>query len=740
MTASTTEIYSEIIIENIIKKYLQRGEVPTIAQIEEEFDAVAATQDLTSSDFTSTEWTVERKEKGSASKFNGGFEEVETDLLVLYKTLLENTGSSAELYQKWQIKADKLENKVKGLEIRIANLLLRSRETDGYFNTVGDKFTDTSKIDLTLSNGVAIDLKQNIVSINRSSVKYTVPDRIFLNDIRQEQVLFNVITRSNVTASNNTDNTLPHFAFLDSDLYWKAKVVTNEKVSPLTTELVLTLDEAIDVSKIDMELLSSDNSSGVSITPMYSADGINYFKLPSQVTTIVAQSKATIQFGTVEIKKLKFILEKTSHDYKEDASFVYEFGFKEIQLLAPGFAVTDEDDKPTLYSIPLSIEKEDGTLARFNKLTLEVCDGISSETRIDYYLSVGKQVDSGVSWLAASGVSLDQDDRLWFPISPLNRDVLFFPDVLDLASIGDHEVEDIRISYDSAGGDNFTSPGQTFNSIGTVDNSVDITTASADLIRYEFLHENQKILDYQLDPEADIDLDSLVLWRNVGEKGLFLPDSTKMVRGNPAGWEYREPYYYTFCLIENPSGLAIDVGNKPITIDSSIQTGKIVLSPGTHSVKIHQDYWNYVDPELETLSQLKAQDVLYPYNQKLLIEGYQYPDTWKEEKVYPGTDRFAGYLMDQVSPFDFMQNTGVTDYSKFKLDSQIPDTVTGAANSKVILLNVDMSRADFINEQFLLEFKLTDELYSFVALKAEMSTSNSSLTPVLDEYKIKIGL
>jgi hypothetical protein len=428
--------------------------------------------------------------------------------------------------------------------------------------------------------------------------------------------------------------------------------------------------------------------------------------------------------------------------------FIYEFGAKEIALYNEAFLTTENNYFGTLISKPLSITKPDNTLVKFNKVVLETCEGISEEAKLDYFVAVAQDNNGTASWIVASGISTNIDDsngddqRLWYPITPTNRTDVTHPQVLDFATLSVNERENIGISF-QANAVSLISPKAAYTLMETSGNTIIYTSQTATDQRYVFSKSSHKLLDLQIDLDVEVDLNSLVLWRNIGEQGILSTDTTRLVRGIQAGWEYDAPYYTTNILIKGSEGLYIDVGRFVINIDSVNYTdviGPDILSPGIHTVKIHQDYWKPVTPGLNTLNELKAADILYPYNQKLLIEGYQYGTTYPsvDEKIYQGVDRFAGYVAQKVSIFDMISNVSESDYGKFAIDTDV-SAATPTGPSYVFVVNCDSSKADFVNESFVLEFNLTDQLFSYLAFKAELRTENSKLTPVLDEYKIKLG-
>lgn len=755
--ASVTEEYTAKIIEDIIRKKLQSGIAPTIEEIEKELAAFLASNNVSQPLFDSNNYKVERSAESSASKYNQANDQIKQDMDIAFRALFKSTRQAVQLFNRWETKATKLENRIIGLEARINRLLNSVQDTAGYFNTVGDKFTDTTKIDLDLSKNININLQHNLVSLAKVSGSSSSVSRIFLNDLDPSQVRFNVLTAGSVIRVSDEQNTAPLYAFKDVNLFWKTNVYTQSRVSPMLAELNVSFIEPVQISKINLLLHSSQSNSLMRITPMYSTDGINYARLPISNTIAEVLDKAEFVFPELSVLKLKFILEKRGHDYIDSSGFyVYEFGAKEISLYKEVFS-DDPNFVGLLISKPLNIRKPDGSNVLFNKVALEVCEVATDSTPINYFIAVAKDSNGTPSWLTSNGFTTDYivngtDIRIWSPVTPLNRTEIIHPQVLDFAVSAKQQKDNIGISYDRDGGV-FVSPKKTFllmqnDSAGSVKYEACINNATAANRRYFLVNSSHQLLDLQIDSNLDIDLEGITLWRNVGEKGIAPGTTTKKVRGVQIGWEYKEPYYYTNIYIENSDGISIDAGSNPITIDNNIYNGLIgpnILSQGIHSIRIHKDYWREVPPGLNTLAQLTVADPLYPYNQKLLIEGYFYGANWEDEKVYQGVDRFAGYIMSRVSIFDMLNNVPSNDYSKFAIDLDAPNTSTidstgeVAPLSRVFVVNADTSIADFMNEKFMLEFNLTSELYSYVALKAQMSTSNNQLTPVLDEYRIKLG-
>ena len=105
------------------------------------------------------------------------------------------------------------------------------------------------------------------------------------------------------------------------------------------------------------------------------------------------------------------------------------------------------------------------------------------------------------------------------------------------------------------------------------------------------------------------------LWRNVNQRGQGI-----QVRGYESGWGFEDPYYITTVQVDNPAGTTVDFGGKAVIIDEVSKTGSVTLSKGHHSVKVHKNNWKTIDAtQANSLSELKTEDSLYPYNHRYLV-------------------------------------------------------------------------------------------------------------------------
>jgi hypothetical protein len=147
---------------------------------------------------------------------------------------------------------------------------------------------------------------------------------------------------------------------------------------------------------------------------------------------------------------------------------------------------------------------------------------------------------------------------------------------------------------------------------------------------------------------------------------------------------------------------------------------------------VSNDNWLSVTAEANTLEDLKASDTLYPYNHKLLIEGYQYGSSYSDERLYVGVSMYAELVCAYTTTHNFNTQTETGDLSLYTRDLDDDGKL-------VFLFKVDRSYADEGNEHFLVEYKLANKTFTDVVFKATLATTDESLTPILSSYVIKLG-
>jgi hypothetical protein len=715
MAISTT--YTELLTEQIIREILSEGQIPSVAEIATRLESLRSSNDISRPLFDASTYEAVEGESSSAAAINSANSDILRDLKVAYRHLLKVADQSTTNFDRWRAESNVLEARLDDLEERICSLLLLERDTEGFFNFVQDSFADLSRVDSALTTA-HVDLPRKRVTIGTSNIGAT---RIDLGSIQETDIEFTVLSKKDLVSSVAAPSSRTRNIVSDVTNFWQERVYTN-KPSPVTIELKIKLSEsAVQLSRIDVDLHVSNSNQSAQVLPLYSIDNFNWNQLPIGDFTRPVLDRTTFQFPPVSAQWVKFIITKAGFDQVHKELYAYEFGVDEISFYSEGFA-SGAANNVELISRPLSVLDVDGNPEQFNTVTLQVTEDIRTDTDIDYYLA------------ASNSSTFPVTSGMWVAVDPVSRTGPTKPVQVDFGDLSEITLSGLQVSHDfSETQPALINPDKDFVVISGIDGTT-VTTRDVESgsQRYSFLNPSDRILNYQLAEDITIAKDTLELWRNINTPGT----STK-VRENLLGWGLQEPFYSTTVSVESQEGVDIDFGDESIVLDGAAKSGKVHFSFGPHRVLVHKDNWlDFSTSGISDLAGLKTADTLYPYNHKLLIEGYPYPSDWSdaEEEIYRGFDTVAEFLMKEVSPFDMIYNVEQTDYSRFAIDRD-----ASAPISKVFLLKVDASNPDFVNENFLLKFKAADSLFKYLRFRAVLQTEDTEVAPSLSFYRVKIS-
>lgn len=717
MSIATT--VANLIMEEVIRDLLKTGTRPTLAAVSEAFATATNGLDLSQPRFLPDTYKVTSSEVSSATKFNSTKMAIWKDLVALYADLYNNTELSVGLLDRWRTEFFSIGRRLEDLDNRVEALLLLSQDANGFKNVIVGQFNTANYVDLANSTA-RIDPATKRVTIPASRDTAT---RINLNGLLKSAVEINVVSKKGLYSHSIAPGTDPMNAIRDTDGFWQSRVSSATFKDPVFLEFKITLSELTEISKITIKLLASNQNSAIQITPLLSADGINFQQIDSPTFTINVISEATFCFTPVDVKVVKLLMSKTASDYQDGRAYIYEFGAKEIALFDTGYTTSATMYTPDLILEDSSARGFGGSQVgkEFQKVSLEVCETVPTDTAINYSIAVGSS-------------TIDPLTANWIPIDPMTRAQFTKPTILELGNLLDYEYTGVGISYTASTDNTLVNPGTTFSLVSSA-MVTSVVTADPSNPRYVFFNTEDRILDYQFNKDIDIDLNNLEVWRNVGTKG-----GTTRVRSIIAGWGFLDPYYYTVVDIQNIDGHDVDLGDKGAIVDEEIVTGKLHLDYGKHSVRVFKEYWREVTPELTSLTELKAADSLYPYNHRYIFEGYDYSSSWleTEEQVYTGADRFAEFYMKRISILDLQHSVLANDFTRYALDYDIGSTITPRDKSRVFVLKVDPKQADFISEKFDVVFKKLNSTFNTLRLRAVLSTTEETLTPALELFRIRL--
>jgi len=327
------------------------------------------------------------------------------NLEVLYDCIYQNNSEIFETITILNKKMEALRKKRAKLEDRIDQILFENANSDGYFYSYSDQFTDLSKVDLSLTSA-HVDLINKKVELPYITSDYSTS--ITRNRLIPNSVSYSVVVNGeNTIQDRDIEDPSSMFDGLN-DTYWIEKVaLAKQSVVTLTLQIPLT-GSAAQVSRIDGTLLTASPCSiylrCVSANPdkedqIFSKSSDSDYDSFSFRFDSDLYSSATLTLVKVEPDEVVD---------SESSPYVYQFGIRELIIGARYY-----EPNANLISMPVSISTDDNELLDISTVAIEVDDEVPSETTIKYYVAadVNQSDDLKIS-------SFD-----WKEIEPVNRNV-----------------------------------------------------------------------------------------------------------------------------------------------------------------------------------------------------------------------------------------------------------------------------------------------------------------------------
>ena len=600
--------YREYLTNRIIKGYLLSQTIPSISNIEADLQEIEVWfTDMSRPMSSFLDLQVDEREESSASLFNEMQLTFLDDLSVLYQQVTAELQDSSIFLNRNLSEIQMLKAKLKSLDDRVTELLLRNQDTEGYFQFFTDTFNSLQYVD-TINTGAAVDLRAGIVTMQEGIADST---KFNLNFVAVDDFRFQVLTRYEIEGSSTTVDSSVVSAFKDGEDSWKQTVISSAPIT-MSVQLDVDLKEAKEISKIDYQSFNDSAFGLITVQIQYSNDNYNWFDLPSDFPVQNIYDKGIFTSTPTEMRYVRFILTKNAFDQVKEGRYHYFFGAKHIDV----YGIEYDETGSELRTKPITPEERSGQTAYINRVSIEACEDVPTGTDILY------------------DVSFD-DGETWIPISPVNRSNPKFPQVASLNKInlemssevstttvdGVVDVHNVALDYDASELDETSTT--VWRGVGT-QGSVDVVrkiqkgwSFNEEYYSCYVWVENFYGVEIDLgDTRAELD--------GISVTGLVtIPYGRHFFRTRQANW--RSLVELTNVTAETKAGVITD------------DTAGAVTDP------------------------------LYPYNHKYLIEGIPYDTdvtTW-DNQAYIGVTVFAALRPALISSFDLLENANDDDYARF---------------------------------------------------------------------------
>lgn len=420
-----------------------------------------------------------------------------------------------------------------------------------------------------------------------------------------------------------------------------------------------------DIESFNHLNLGLDSHTGTSIVLSSSNDDTNYNIINS---LNINSNIVNIPFNG-EAKYLLLAITKTLPSKYDGKNYLFDFKFDYISFSNSEFSSESE-----VIMGPYTLVDIFNDPINFSYLKFESCTTINDNSAIQFYLSY--DLDS------------------WIPINNNDGSSILY---VNSASIVDEYVQ-INDDYQD-------------------------TNSDADNIDSVLLTDSQIVLNQKLPISL---LDKINLYNIDLRRGL---PSDLTVFDTDSGWFYNpsKQTYNTTILVNNASNVILDLGYTSAYIDGVYQTGKVFLSNGFHSFETNQANWIEIEDSISSESLLKAQDPLYPYNHKYLIEGYNYISSFVGQKNYSSIGEYFSHKVKYVSDSE-MSTSNDLDIFTFKIkDDYI-----------YIVLNTNKDYSDWQNELFKINIYLNNNITYNIYIKCKFISYDNVSSSNLHNFTIKV--
>lgn len=568
----------------------------------------------------------------------------------------------------------RVKRKLGQLESRLDNLLLMHGDTSAFTAGIEEEFLSQ---EFVVHGNTDAAVEAGYVTVNRTGYQAI--------DLESAVLKTSVLAEKGILSrtSNSPISTLKH----DDGQFWENLVYTDYASGRVSLATEIELPTPAYVNEVRFTASTINVNSQMTATCFYSLDGKTFEPL-LPVERVITTEENMFNIGLENVHKIQIVLSKSAADTTVKRQHVYLFNLDSLSVFSSPFKNTSYS---TIELGPYLVKDGEENDVFFTKALFHACTEEPSDTSCAFFLS--------------------QDGTNWVPADHNG-------DNLNYISFGDGSASVASAVIDS-----------TRNEDVLIDTSVFDPTLTATIEEVDFATES--ILNRYVTAaySAKVPLNSYVVKRNV--VGTSSPDT---LLGGVPGWRF-DPVtlnYSTTVYVSALEGRNIDFGPTGVVLNGTLKSGVVFLSTGYHTIATSDSNFQAVESGASSLDDLKARDPLYPYNHKLLIEGYTHSSAFTGEQIYTGVDEYFGSKLTYMPPemFASLSSGDPRYYTTFTLEN-IDDNLY----FKVKVDKTDATwTSELISTDWLVQSAATNTLY----VKGVLASSDTTSTPVVHSVKVRV--
>lgn len=616
------------------------------------------------------------KKVSSSETHNTNRQATRDDVLVVGRKLNDLTRILEDGYRAFLCTTNKCDKLNSSIRSRLDNMLLLSGRTDVFVHGIEEVFDTSDYIDLENST---VEVNPGYVTLGH--IKFIAED---ISAARFHVTSYAPQGKISAHQKSSVQNLL-----YEDGSDWTYYIKTSYPVGPVSAIIEMELNPISGEGKYIGEVVVTGSPMSVNsetlLTAYYSLNGTDF--TPVQPTGLrFTKGENTFYVGVDKVTHLRLVMSKRAADFEEEGVHNYSFSVDSIQINSGKFTSEKES---VLYAGPYYVVDDAGDAVNFSLATLAhgTCCVIPEETSVSFFLS--------------------KDNETWIPAS-------FTEESMRVVQFGS------------------TTPANP--------SLIDGDAASTHSLITDILKTTPFNIDYELGKEAllniyipQVDADKFVYQNAVVKRNLRQGFDDKILYGVSSGWfaNKKEQQYTTAVWIDQLDGQTINLGNTSAYINGKLVTGEVYLPYGYHTFTTNFTNWVSVSKDFTTVEELRANDPRYPFNHKLLIEGYPYVGAFRGEKVYGGVGRKNfGALLDYVTPERFHSP---------ELDGDLFVYTIEEYNGNLFFkVKTDPNDGSWKEEEVELSYMLRLEESNALYIKAILRTRDTAISPNINQIQVRV--
>lgn len=318
----------------------------------------------------------------SVEEYNKLLQNLAINLDVLYEASLKQVEEVVLMTSFMQSQLERLKKKRARIETTIDDYLLSQYNTDGYFYSVSDNFSDLELSDLTITSA-QVDTTAGVVmlpTISRGTTKITSEStrtptiRAYVDGVESQ---FKNLTAFTGALEDSLTNVV-----------WAVEVETDKpREVVVTVDLGLGRKDPVSLSRVDVTPHGVTPVQIFMETTSETSGNLEGFGRKIQTS----DSKMIFTDSSRDVTAIRFTLRKTQHDYTQlvGGNLVYRYiiGARDISMV---HQVYERNATFVSKALSLPTDYEHGIV--IDAVSLDVFEDIPADTELHYYIA-GSDVD-----------------------------------------------------------------------------------------------------------------------------------------------------------------------------------------------------------------------------------------------------------------------------------------------------------------------------------------------------------